>query len=61
MAWTVLGSRRRGRPGGRGYRLLVVAGGVLVARDQRRRNSYTPEDIRSRLHQRLAEAGEAKD
>ena len=37
----------------------VVAGGVLVARDQRRRNAYTPEEIRSRLHQRLAEA-EAK-
>jgi hypothetical protein len=35
----------------------VVAGGVLVARDQRRRNSYTPEDIRVRLHQRVAEAG----
>ncbi|WP_156614019.1 MULTISPECIES: hypothetical protein [unclassified Mycobacterium] len=34
----------------------VVAGGVLVARDQRRRNSYTPEDIRARLHQRVAEA-----
>jgi hypothetical protein len=34
----------------------VVAGGVLVARDQRRRRSYTPEDIRSRLHQRVAEA-----
>jgi hypothetical protein len=39
----------------------VVAGGVLVARDQRRRNSYTPEDIRARLHQRVAEAEEAKD
>lgn len=39
----------------------VVAGGVLVARDQRRRNSYTPDDIRARLHQRVAEAGEAKD
>ena len=37
----------------------VVAGGVLVARDQRKRNAYTPEDIRARLHQRLAEAGEA--
>jgi hypothetical protein len=35
----------------------VVAGGVLVARDQRKRNSYTPEDIRARLHQRVAEAG----
>ncbi|MGK2882146.1 MAG: hypothetical protein ACSLE6_15525 [Mycobacterium sp.] len=34
----------------------VTAGGVLVARDQRRRNSYTSEDIRARLHQRLAEA-----
>ncbi|EKF22576.1 hypothetical protein C731_3316 [Mycolicibacterium hassiacum DSM 44199] len=34
----------------------VVAGGVLVARDQRRRNSYTPDDIRARLHQRVAEA-----
>jgi hypothetical protein len=37
----------------------VVAGGVLVARDQRKRNSYTSDDIRARLHQRLAEAGEA--
>lgn len=34
----------------------VVAGGVLVARDQRRRKSYTPDDIRARLHQRFAEA-----
>ena len=34
----------------------VVAGGALVARDQRRRNAYTPDDIRARLHQRLAEA-----
>ncbi len=34
----------------------VVAGGALVARDQRRRNSYTPDDIRARLHQRLAES-----
>jgi hypothetical protein len=37
----------------------VVAGGVLVARDQRRRYSYSAEDIRARLHQRVAEAGEA--
>lgn len=34
----------------------VVAGGALVARDQRRRKAYTPEDIRTRLHARLAEA-----
>jgi hypothetical protein len=36
----------------------VVAGGALVARDQRKRNSYTAaEDIRAKLHQRLAESG----
>lgn len=34
----------------------VAAGGVMVARDQRKRNSYTPDDIRARLHQRLAES-----
>lgn len=34
----------------------VVAGGVLVARDQRKRNAYTADDIRARLHQRYAEA-----
>ncbi|MCV7220201.1 hypothetical protein [Mycolicibacterium elephantis] len=39
----------------------VVAGGILVARDQRRRESYTPEDIRARLHQRVAESGEPQD
>jgi hypothetical protein len=35
----------------------VVAGGVLVARDQRKRRAYTPDDIRAKLHQRLAESG----
>ncbi|KAA0095370.1 hypothetical protein CIW49_23180 [Mycolicibacterium sp. P1-18] len=35
----------------------VVAGGALVARDQRKRNAYTPDDIRAKLHQRLAESG----
>ena len=34
----------------------VVAGGVLVARDQRRRKAYTHDEIRARLHQRLADA-----
>ncbi|WP_197382058.1 hypothetical protein [Mycolicibacterium mengxianglii] len=34
----------------------VAAGGVLVTRDQRRRNAYTPNEIRARLHQRLVEA-----
>jgi hypothetical protein len=35
----------------------VAAGGVLVARDQRRRKAYTPDEVRARLHQRLAESG----
>ena len=34
----------------------VAAGGVLVARDQRRRRAYTPDEIRARLQQRLADA-----
>jgi hypothetical protein len=34
----------------------VVAGGAFVARDQRRRRAYTPDDIRARLHQRLDES-----
>ena len=36
--------------------LGVAAGGVLVARDQRRRNAYSPDEIRARLHQRLSES-----
>jgi len=34
----------------------VAAGGVLVGRDVRQRNSYTPDDIRARLHKRYEEA-----
>ncbi|BAX94028.1 hypothetical protein [Mycobacterium shigaense] len=34
----------------------VVAGGALVVRDQRKRQAYTPDEIRARLHQRLAES-----
>jgi hypothetical protein len=34
----------------------VVATGAVVARAERRRRAYTPEEIRSRLHARLAEA-----
>jgi hypothetical protein len=34
----------------------VVAGGALVVRDQRKRMAYTPDEIRARLHQRLAES-----
>lgn len=33
----------------------VAAGGVLVVRDQRRRKAYTADEVRARLHQRLAE------
>lgn len=42
----------------------VAAGGVLVARDERRRAAYTPDEVRERLHARLARAegaGEAAD
>ncbi|WP_156689382.1 hypothetical protein [Mycobacterium sp. Marseille-P9652] len=34
----------------------VVAGGALVVRDQRKRRAYTADEVRARLHQRLAEA-----
>jgi len=34
----------------------VAATGVVIARDQRRRRAYTPEEIRAQLHARLAEA-----
>jgi len=37
----------------------VAATGVVVARDQRRRRAYTPEEIRDRLHARLAETPQA--
>ena len=36
--------------------LGVAAGGVLLARAERRRRAYTPEEIRDRLHARAAEA-----
>ena len=34
----------------------VVAGGALVVRDQRKRRAYTADEVRARLHQRLAES-----
>ena len=34
----------------------VTATGVIIARDQRQRAELTPEEIRARLHQRLADA-----
>ena len=35
----------------------VAATGVVVVRGQRRRSAYTPEQVRQRLHDRLAESG----
>ncbi len=37
----------------------VAATGVVVARDQRRRRSFTPDEIRQRLHSRLEEQDES--
>jgi len=34
----------------------VAATGVIVARAERRRRAYTPDEVRSRLHERYAEA-----
>ena len=34
----------------------VAATGVVIARAERRRRAYTPEQIRAQLHARLAEA-----
>ncbi|MFC4944545.1 hypothetical protein [Pseudonocardia sp. GCM10023141] len=36
----------------------VAATGVVVARGERRRQAYTPEEIRTRLHERVKEAQE---
>ena len=38
----------------------VAAGGVVLARAERRRRAYTPEEIRDRLHARAAEAAAAR-
>jgi len=34
----------------------VAAGGVVVARAERRRRTYTPDEVRERLHARAAQA-----
>ena len=36
----------------------VAATGVVVARAERRRRAYTPDEVRARLHQRAAESDE---
>jgi len=33
----------------------VAATGVVIAREERRRRAYTPDEVRQRLHERLAE------
>ncbi|MEU7841862.1 hypothetical protein AB0B39_13000 [Micromonospora sp. NPDC049114] len=37
----------------------VAASGVVIARAERRRRAYTPEEIRQRLLERHAQANEA--
>jgi hypothetical protein len=40
----------------------VAATGVVLARAERRRRAYTPDEIRDRLHARVAEAsGESQE
>jgi hypothetical protein len=39
----------------------VAATGVVVARSERERRSYTPEEIRARLHARLDETADQPD
>jgi hypothetical protein len=38
----------------------VAVSGVAIARAERRRRTYTPEEIRARLHARLAAASTGK-
>jgi predicted ATPase len=39
----------------------VVATGVVIARAERRRRAYTPEEIRARLRDRFTHAGDSSD
>ncbi len=34
----------------------VAAGGAVLARNERQRRAYTPDDVRTRLHERAAAA-----
>jgi hypothetical protein len=38
----------------------VAATGVKIARSERRRRAYTPDEIRARLQDRLAEATDSE-
>ncbi|MBE1458184.1 hypothetical protein H4W79_002398 [Nocardiopsis terrae] len=39
----------------------VAASGVAIARAERQRRAYTPEQVRERLHARAAEVGRAEE
>jgi hypothetical protein len=39
----------------------VAATGVVIARAERRRRAYTPEEVRERLHARLPGTPETRD
>jgi hypothetical protein len=39
----------------------VAATGVVVARGERQRRAYTPEEIRSRLHARIEAAPDPRE
>jgi hypothetical protein len=39
----------------------VAATGVVVARRERQRRSFTPEEVRARLHERYAEVAQDAD
>jgi hypothetical protein len=39
----------------------VAATGVVVARSERKRRAYTPDEVRDRLHQRVTEAERTSD
>jgi hypothetical protein len=38
----------------------VAATGVVIARDQRRRRAYTPQEVRERLHDRYNQTPETR-
>jgi hypothetical protein len=38
----------------------VAATGVVITRAERRRRAYTPDEIRERLHARVAEAPQTR-
>jgi hypothetical protein len=39
----------------------VAATGVVVARAERKRRAYTPDEVRQRLHRRLSESAGSED